>query len=189
MQGKNHAASSSHGDALAAGKFMLGILALFLLFSFLVSLLPLESVEMVYAAGTLAALGIFGLDGEVVAQEPALLLLDAFALPIGISYLCTGLLELTIIWAAMGASFGVDLRKRAIGIIAGTVALVAFNFARIIGSILIIHWFGLDAGNFGHDVLFRVFLFITIAGYYYCWFRWATGQKNGKKASKKAQKA
>ena len=75
---------------------------------------------------------------------------------------------------AVLASFGIDLKKRIIGVIAGTIALFLFNLFRIIASILIINSFGLDAGNFSHDILFRIFLFVTIAGFYFYWFKWAT---------------
>ncbi len=159
------------------GKFLLGLLAVFIFSNFLLSLFPLVWFERFYAAGSLFALGFFGMNGAIIAQEPVLVQLDAFALPLGFSYLCTGLLELTFVWGATLASFGVGLRKRLIGAAAGTIVLVLFNFARIILSVLIIAALGLDAGNFAHDLLFRAFLFITIAGYYYFWLRWAAGAK------------
>jgi len=162
---------NSMKNEMDAGKFMLSIAALFLFFSFLFSL------------GTQLILGIFGFYGYVVMQEPALLYLEAFRVPIGISYLCTGLLELSIVWAAVISSFGVGMRKRAMGVAAGTLTLVAFNFLRIIASILVIYYFGLDAGNFSHDLLFRLFLFLTIALFYYMWLKWATS-KNGMHAKK-----
>ncbi len=177
---------------LAAGKFLLGITAFFLLFSYVISLFPLAWFEQFYASGTLAALKILGIGGEVVSfKDPVLVKLDAFAVPVGISYLCTGLLELTIVWAAVLASAGIDLGKRAAGIVAGTIAIVLFNFARIISSILIIRFFGLDAGIFSHDLLFRVFLFVTIAGFYYFWFRWAAADERtaNKTVEKKAARS
>lgn len=174
---------NSMKNEMDAGKFMLSIAALFLFFSFLFSLLPLEWFEGFYAYGTQLILGIFGFYGYVVMQEPALLYLEAFRVPIGISYLCTGLLELSIVWAAVISSFGVGMRKRAMGVAAGTLTLVAFNFLRIIASILVIYYFGLDAGNFSHDLLFRLFLFLTIALFYYMWLKWATS-KNGMHAKK-----
>ena len=170
-----------HGEngrtgAAAAGKFLLGITALFLLFNFLLSLFPLEWFEEFYASAALFALGFFGIGGAVAADaEPVLLLLDAFTAPIAITWLCTGLLELTIVWSAVLSTFEVDSRKRAVGIAAATVALTGFNIARIAASVLIIHWFGLGAGVFGHDFLFRVFLFAAVAGIYYFWLRWASG--------------
>ncbi len=176
---KKNAAAAPDREEWAAhtGKFILGLGALFLIFTFLLSLVPLQWFEEFYARGTLWALGFFGFSGSVGAgQEPAFLYLDSFALPLGFSYLCTGLLEMALVWSAVLASFGIDLRKRAIGAIAGTAILVAFNFVRIISSVLIISLFGLDAGNFAHDIFFRAFLFVTVAGFYWKWFGWATGK-------------
>ncbi|HZX34253.1 MAG TPA: exosortase/archaeosortase family protein [archaeon] len=163
----------SDKDAAQAGKFLAGTAVLFLLFNFLLSLVPLEWFEYFYASGTLAALKIFGLGGTIESGEPVLVFLDVFTVPLGFTYLCTGLLEMALVWASVLASFGIELRKRLIGFVAGTVALVLFNFFRIIASVLIIYFYGLDAGNFSHDLLFRVFLFLTVAGFYYCWFSWA----------------
>ncbi len=181
-------------DMRDAGKFMLGILAFFLLFSFAFSLVPLLWVELFYAQGTLLLLQTIGFHGYVTVQEPAILELDALLLPVGITYLCTGLLELTVIWAAIISSFGIPLRKRLLGVAAATFVIAAFNFVRIIASILIIISFGLDVGNFSHDILFKIFLFATIALFYFLWFKWATGdrpanennrQKNSPKRSAK----
>ena len=160
-------------QAAHAGKFLLGIAALFLLFNYILSLIGYAAFENFYAEASLLVLKIFGLDGSVVAGEPALISLQIFSVPVGISYLCTGLLEMTVVWGAILASFGIPLRKRIIGAVAGAVVIAVFNIARIAASILIISFFGLDAGNFSHDLLFRVFLFLTVAGFYYFWFRWA----------------
>lgn len=156
------------------GKFLLGIAALFLAFNFILSLVPLQWFEEFYAAGTLTVLQALGFKGEVVAGEPVLVYLNSFTVPLGFTYLCTGLLEMALVWSAVLASFGIELRKRVTGAIVGTFVLVVFNFVRIISSILIMSTLGLDAGNFSHDLLFRVFLFVTIAGYYWVWFNLAS---------------
>ena len=178
--GKN----SAHSRVIAAGKFLLGIAVLFMLLSFFLSLIPLTLSEQFYAYGTLAALNALGFGGTVIVQEPVLLVLDALSVPVGISYLCTGILELSLVWSAVIASAGVGAGKRAAGVAAGTAVLVFFNFLRIISSILIILFFGFDAGNFSHDALFRVFLFATIAGFYYFWLNWATEGKIGNGAGR-----
>lgn len=167
------------GAALAAGKFMLGMLALFLLLHFLLSIIPLEWFEHFYAAASLAILNISGVAGTIEMGEPVLMHIDGIALPIGISYLCTGILELALVWAAVLASFGTGLKERVVGAVAATFVLAVFNVMRIAASILAIFYFGLDAGNFSHDVLFRAFLFATIAGYYFLWFGWASGFEKG----------
>ncbi|MCR4335064.1 MAG: exosortase/archaeosortase family protein [archaeon] len=159
------------------GKFLAGIAVLFILFNFLLSIIPLEWFEFFYAFFTLEFLKLFGFNGTIEFQEPVLVYLETFSIPLGFSYLCTGLLELALIWSATLASFGIELKKRIIGSIIGTIILVGFNFFRIISSVLVIAWFGLNAGNFSHDLLFRVFLFVTIAGFYFLWFRWSTKTK------------
>jgi len=161
-------------DVLQAGKFIAGITLLFFAFNFLLSLVPLEFFEFFYAFFTLEFLKLIGFEGVLEFQEPILVHLSGIALPLGFSYLCTGLLEMSLVWSAVLSSFGIDLRKRLVGLGIGTLVLVGFNLVRIIVSVLIIAWFGLNAGNFSHDLLFRVFLFVTIAGFYYYWFKWAT---------------
>lgn len=161
-------------DVLQAGKFIAGLTLLFFLFNFLLSLISIEYFELFYAFITLEFLKIIGFEGFLEFQEPVLVYLSGIALPLGFSYLCTGLLEMSLVWSAVLSSFGIDLRKRIIGLGIGTLILVGFNFVRIIASVLIIAWFGLNAGNFSHDLFFRVFLFVTIAGFYFYWFKWAT---------------
>ena len=172
-------------DEFQAGRFLFGIMVLFLASSFALSLLPLEWFEFFYAFLSLEALKLAGLSGHIELGEPVLIYLSAFTVPIGISYLCTGLLELALVWASVASSFGIEARKRAIGIAAGTAAIVVLNTARITASVLIIRFFGLDAGEFSHDILFRLFLVVTIAGFYYAWFAWATREKKSEKFGKK----
>ena len=164
-------------ELLSAGKFIAGIAVFFMLFYFLFSLIPLEWIEFFYAKISLEILKLFGFTGEIIFQEPILIQLNVFTVPIGISYLCTGLLELTLVWASVLASFGIELKKRIQGVVAGTIVLVCFNFIRILSTIIIIALFGLEAGDLSHEFLFKLFLFLTIAGFYYFWFNWATKKK------------
>ncbi|VVB99275.1 Uncharacterised protein [uncultured archaeon] len=175
---KHDAKSSDNipGWLLPAGKFLLGFCALFLAINFALSLLPLQDAENFFATGANAVVGALGIHGNVVPQEPVLINIEGIARPIGISYLCTGLLEIAVICAAVLASFGIRLRQRAIGAAAGAAIVVLFNFARIIAGILAIKFLGLEAAAFAHDIMFRAFLFIVIAGYYYAWFGWATAE-------------
>ena len=167
----------SNKELLSAGKFIAGILIFFAIFYFLFLIIPLEWIEFFYAKISLEILKLFGFTGEIIFQEPVLIQLNVFNVPIGISYLCTGLLELTLVWASVLASFGIELKKRIQGVIAGTIVLVCFNFIRILSTIIIIALFGLEAGDLSHEFLFKLFLFLTIAGFYYFWFNWATKKK------------
>jgi len=162
-------------EILKGGKFLAAFIIIFVVISSLLSLLPLQGIEIFFALPTLEVLKIFGFRGALDAgSEPVLILLQSLVMPISISYLCTGLMEAAIIAAAVLSSFGISLKKRAVGVVASVATIIAFNFFRIVASILVILWFGLDAGEFSHDLLFRIFLFVVIAGFYFVWFRWAT---------------
>lgn len=164
-------------EAWLGAKFLAGTIAVFVLLHTLVSLLvPLELAELFFAQSAKIFVGFFGVQGTIQQGEPALIFLQGAGIetPISISYLCTGLLEMLILVAAVAASFGIETRKRAIGILGAVLATAAFNIFRITASILLIVFSGLQAAEFGHEILFRGFLFVTIAGYYAVWFGWAT---------------
>lgn len=157
-----------------AGQFLLSITVLFIAFSFLFSLIGIGNFEAFYAHGTLAILSPLGFSGEVIEKDPVLLSLGQFKVQLGFSYLCTGLLELALVWAAVLSTAGISIGKRLLGAVSGAAVLVFFNFFRIVSSIIIIQEFGFEAGNFSHDLMFRAFLLATIAGFYYFWLGWAT---------------
>lgn len=147
-------------------------------FNFIV---PLEIFEFFIASIVMSLLGIAGVKGSIVLQEPVLILLES-GLEIQISYLCTGLMEIFIVIGAVLASLGIEMRKRIIGVIAGVVFAFVFNIFRIAATILI------ALGNpeslvleLAHDVLFRLTLFVVIAGFYIVWFLWATNQLDNAK--------
>ncbi|MBI2598357.1 MAG: exosortase/archaeosortase family protein [Candidatus Diapherotrites archaeon] len=167
----------SKKEVSKTGKFLLALAISFFSLSLALSLVPLEWTEYFFATLSLFVLSFFGVHGEIVFGEPVLLMLSALSLPISISYLCTGLLEAAIIVSATISSFGISFKKRIFGALGGIVTLAVFNVARITASILIIIFAGLDVAAFSHDVLFRVFLFVTVAGYYYAWFAWAAKEK------------
>jgi exosortase/archaeosortase family protein len=154
-----------------AGKFVFSITVLFIVFNFLFDIIGVQRFEVFYANGALAILSLLGFSGKVVEYGGTLLILNGFDLPFAFGYLCTGLLELALIWSAVLSTTEVGFKKRLFGLVAATFTLVVFNLARIVSSIIIIKYFGLDVGNFSHDLLFKVFLFATIAGFYYVWLK------------------
>ncbi len=160
-----------------SGKFLIGLVASFALLNLLFSLIPLEWIEFVFAFLTSLILSVFGVQNELVYGEPVIIMLHNFSPDISIGDLCTGLLELSIIIAAVVASFGIKIEKRIAGAIAATATIFAFNLIRIVLSIGIILLFGLGIGELSHEVLFRIFLFLVIAGFYFLWFNWATKSK------------
>ncbi len=166
-------------EAIKTGKFLLGLVVAFLILNFLISLVQVQFIEYFYASAALFLLNSAGMGGEIIFQEPVLILLHNYDNSIGITYLCTGLFELIILVSAIIASFGIQLRKRLIGAAGAVVVTALFNIVRIFLSIYIIILFGLQIGELSHDLLFRIFLFLVIAGYYAAWFFWATRKGDG----------
>ena len=156
-------------------KFLAATLLVFLALNFIFSI-PLAFVEFIIAEKISFVLSLFGVSSEVIFQEPALLLIHNanVPMPIAISYLCTGILETALLIAAIAASYGIEIRKRVIGIAAAAIAIFIFNLLRILATIFLIINFNLSVAEFGHEVLFRMFLFVVIAGFYAAWFWLAT---------------
>lgn len=172
-------------EAKIALKFLAGTALVFAALHIVFSLLvPLWLVEAFYANLAVFLAGIFGLHGGIITapgEEPVLIFLLGVGMPVSISYLCTGLLEMLLLVAAVAASFGIEIRKRMLGIAGAVAATMLFNILRITASILLIAYAGLGIAELGHEILFRLFLFVTIAGYYTWWFRWATGKEGAGK--------
>ncbi|MFH1224851.1 MAG: exosortase/archaeosortase family protein [Candidatus Diapherotrites archaeon] len=182
LKGKKNFWESANfrAEALRGLKFLAGTAVVFAALHFLFLLVvPLANVELFYANLALFFAGFFGVNGNVQAfSEPVLIFAwgKGLTFPISVSYLCTGLLEMLLLVAAVAASFGIEIRKRALGIAGAVAATVLFNLLRITASILLIVFYGLGIAEIGHEILFRLFLFVTVAGYYTLWFWWATGQ-------------
>ncbi|MFH1696290.1 MAG: exosortase/archaeosortase family protein [Candidatus Diapherotrites archaeon] len=186
-QGRSNAAAPAQGggtpaerfgpEMKSAIKFVAGIAILFfVLHTAVLFVFGLELIEFFFAQLSVFVVSLFGVHGTVQAGEPVLIFLQGAELPISISYLCTGLLELVVIVSAVLASFGIEPRKRIIGAVLAAFVTVLFNLVRISASMLLVVFFGLGIAELGHEILFRAFLFLTIAGYYALWFAWATGQ-------------
>ena len=156
--------------------FLVGFLILFGLFSFLINVIPnlILQIEIFIANLILAILKAQGLDGSVLLlnELPVIELING--IKIQISYLCTGLMEATVLLAAILASHGIAWRKRIIGSVAGIVLAQIFNIARILLTITFILDSDIQTIEFVHNVFFRVTLFIVIVGIYAAWFWIAT---------------
>ncbi len=164
----------SREELRKAGKFLAGFLAVFFALGFVSLLVPLQLVEEGVARTVLGTLGAVGWQGTLdAAQEPVVVRMDDFPDPIGISYLCTGLLETLVLVAAVLASFGIPWQKRWQGALGGLFISFIFNIIRIDATLLIVRAQGLGVGELAHDWLFRLALFLTVAGYYAVWFGWA----------------
>jgi exosortase/archaeosortase family protein len=158
--------------AVSAGKFFLALVLCFVVLYGLASLVPIQLFERVFASLLRHTLALFripatsGIDVDAFVQVtdgPRIL----------ISGLCTGLLEMIILSSAILATLEIDTRKRLVGVAVGVIAIGLFNWFRIVATTLIALSQPIEVVELSHEVLFRVFLFLVIAGFYWTWLRWA----------------
>jgi len=167
-------------DALKVGRFLLYFIVFYMLastgFRFF---LGLPAIEMWVAGNAAFLLGLLGQPAVVSFSETALVQLQP-GQAIAISDLCTGLTETLVIVGAIIASIGISWRKRLIGAAAAAIIAALLNLARIVFTALLIAGTGnLAVVDFAHNILFRVFLFVSIAGIYIAWFYWAASAELG----------
>ena len=153
-----------------------GIVFLFTLF--LVSgglylvLSPLEihmqTLETNHVRGMLNSVGVVSRDAELPHQ------FSVNEKLIEISPLCSGFVEMVLLIGAIAATRNVSWKKRALGIIAGVLALYVLNLFRIVITILQLVHTNLAFAEFTHDILFRVGLILGFAIIYGAWSRTAT---------------
>jgi len=89
--------------------------------------------------------------------------------PVVIEFLCTGILEFSLLSAAILASFDSSWKKRIIGVLISAVVVFIFNIFRITITIFIIDKLNLSVANFFHGFLFRLFMVIIVVGVYWYW--------------------
>lgn len=162
----------SKEELLKGARFALTLGVIFFALDYILST-QLEWIEHEIALAVSFILGIFGITSTVTAGEPALILVQGIPFPIAISYLCTGILETAVLAAAIAATLEIKARKRLIGIAAAIAGVQLFNIMRILATIAIILNFNLELAEIGHEILFRLFLFMAIAGFYAAWLWWA----------------
>ncbi len=166
----------SREELRKTGKFLAGLVVVFLGLGFLSRLVPLVAVEAGVANLVLLTLGLADWRGTLdVSAEPVVLHLAGLDNPVAIGYLCTGLLEALVLTAAILASFGLPWRARVKGALGGIIASIIFNIVRIDLTLVAVRALGLELGELTHDLFFRLALFLTVAGYYAWWFWRATG--------------
>ena len=150
--------------AVQGGKFLVVLVLSYVILSVLIDfLIPLEWIELF-----LANLVVLVTGGTIVFQQPVLILFENFTAQI--SYLCTGLMEFILIVSAIIATTGIKKGKKIIGIIGAGIATLLFNLVRIIITISLIDKTSLETIELAHDLLFRISLFVLIAGYYFIWY-------------------
>ena len=166
-------------DAVKTGRFVLYFILFYLLLAVAVeAVLPMKTMEAGVAGNVLFFLQATGHSGQIAVEDTAIILLDAGP-SIEISELCTGLMETLIIVAAILASMGLSWKRRIAGALVAGILTVVLNHARIVFTTMLILGTGdISLIEFTHNVLFRVFLFVTIALVYIAWFFWAVTNEN-----------
>lgn len=159
-------------QARDAGKFLLLLIGIVLVLNLLAMLFPPLFFEGITAATTHHALNFFGVPNALSVEAEAILVLNETQ-SVLISDLCTGILEMTILVAAILATFEAERKKRMIGAIVSVFAIFVFNQFRILTTIFLIKNASGELIEFSHDIFFRIFLFVTIAVFYALWIWWA----------------
>jgi exosortase/archaeosortase family protein len=88
-----------------------------------------------------------------------------------ISRLCSGDIEIALLVSLLIASLDVLLIWRILGSLIGSFLLLAMNPLRIVVTLMITRDSGMEAGDFYHSVIFRLFLFVVLVLYYFVWYR------------------
>lgn len=161
--------------------FVLAFLACFIVLLYMV--VPLspgfwEGVGIWHAQTAQSILAVFGLESSV---EGNVLTMEVGGEEVGflISRLCSGDVEIALLVSLLLASFDVLLIWRMVGALAGTAFLLLMNPLRIAVTLMVTKDSGLEAGDFYHTVIFRLFLFVLLVLYYFAWYRVFAGRKSG----------
>ncbi|MDO8627967.1 MAG: archaeosortase/exosortase family protein [Candidatus Diapherotrites archaeon] len=159
------------------GKFLL---AFFIIFALLYTTTQfyLIGVETLFAEILNSLLQLIGISGKIsvhASEQVVWLILEKAT--IQISFLCTGLAELFVLWAAFGASFGIPREKRILGCLQAVAVVLVFNVVRIFATTILLLNSGAEFADLAHDLLFRVSLFVVIAGFYWWWLNRKTLRK------------
>ena len=159
-------------------KFLASFAVIFLLL-YGTSFLYLDLIEIGLARVLLLLLSFFGQSGWIASfTDPVIVSLSS--LQFQLSFLCTGLTEFFVLTAAILSSYGLEGRKKMWGLIGAFDVVVVFNLVRILVTINLLENASLEVADLAHDLLFRISLFLAIAGFYALWFYWATREKKSR---------
>jgi len=155
-------------------KFLAVFMLCFFVINGLIGLIPTRDIEYVTAVFSAKLLEVIGNHAEIFIGHPTTVLLNNTH-KIEIGYLCTGLLESTVIISAIIASLGISIKKRIMGIIFGLTFVNIFNLVRIVVTAeAVVNAREIQVISFIHNILFRALLFVGIGCYYAVWFFFAT---------------
>lgn len=122
---------------------------------------PLQKEATRFAAkASQAGLAAFG--EQTTYSEGAYPQLTSAKFNATINDVCSGGIELIVLFGIIFASIERPMRDRIKGFLMGVVVLVVFNIIRITATLLFL-------SEFLHSILFRITLILVIVGYYWYW--------------------
>jgi exosortase/archaeosortase family protein len=104
-------------------------------------------------------------------EQITYLVIPSIEYPVAIVFLCTGILEFSLIISAIVSTIGVKLRQKIKWVLIASIVVILFNFLRITFTIFIIDSLNLKVADFFHGFLFRLFLIIIVIGTYYLFLK------------------
>jgi len=162
-------------ELIRAAKFTALFSVLFLAVSFLISLLLTPLLQAFSAVSAVAVLAVLGIRAEmtpgIFSGAAPLIFSDLFyPFTAVISRICSGDLEIAVLFAAVFSSTDRTLKSRAVGAGLGFFAVLLFNPVRIALTLATGVWFGWEAADFTHNTLFRASLFVFTFVFYAAWY-------------------
>ncbi|MEK6843208.1 MAG: exosortase/archaeosortase family protein [Candidatus Micrarchaeota archaeon] len=151
-----------------AFKFISLFFILTLAFNFAISLTQIPNLIAAYSS-KLFLNGLFGIDANIL-QNLDFPIIQTPNLTAIIVDLCSGKLELAILFGIIFASFEKKMDYKIKGFIIGGLLLILFNALRISTIIYFFDSRNIEWSAIFHDLLFRIFLVIIIVTYYAIWY-------------------
>jgi len=133
----------------------------------LVGIKPFQEITAIMSNAALSAIG----EPAKLSFTDLTLMTFKNGIKIEINDLCTGLIEIIILIAAILSTVEIKLEKRIIGVIAGILFGITINILRITITTMNLLKTNIDYAILTHDVFFRISLFIVIAGFYWAWLQ------------------
>lgn len=117
---------------------------------------------------------IFGINNHFIYDsflKNSTIIISNLEYPLIINKLCTGILEFSLLSAAIIASKGIAISRRIIGFLISIFVVIVFNIFRISFTGYLIINLNLFWAEIFHGILFRLFLVIIVIGTYYLWLK------------------
>jgi len=104
-------------------------------------------------------------------EKSTFIIIPTLEYPVAIIFLCTGILEFSLIFSSIVSTIGVPVKQKIKWVLASSLIVIVFNLLRITFTIFIIVYLNLEVANFFHGFLFRLFLLIIVIGTYYLFLK------------------